>query len=57
MKPKEWDLSGKNALVTVGGDFISSSAILALEEANVSIATSPAELGETMLNAMRKNYT
>ena len=27
MKPKEWDLSGKNALVTVGGDFISSSSI------------------------------
>ena len=27
MKPKEWDLSGKNALVTIGGDFISNSAI------------------------------
>ena len=37
MKPKEWDLSGKNALVTVGGDFISSSAILALEEAGANV--------------------
>ena len=37
MKPKEWDLSGKNALVTIGGDFISNSAILALEEAGANV--------------------
>jgi len=37
MKPKEWDLSGKNALVTIGGDFISNSAILALQEAGANV--------------------
>ncbi|MBS95706.1 MAG: SDR family oxidoreductase [SAR202 cluster bacterium] len=37
MKPKEWDLSGKNALVTAGGDFISNAAIVALEEAGANV--------------------
>jgi NAD(P)-dependent dehydrogenase (short-subunit alcohol dehydrogenase family) len=38
MKPKEWDLSGKNALITVGGNIIGPSAIAALQESGANVA-------------------
>ena len=54
--PKDKRMGHAGAIIS-GNKGTAESKILALEEANVSIATSPAELGETMLNAMRKNYT
>ena len=54
--PKGKRMGHAGAIIS-GNTGTAESKIRALEKANVLIAPSPAKLGETMLSAMRKNYT
>ena len=48
---------GHAGAIIQGNKGTAESKIKALQEANFLIASSPAKLGETRLNAMQKSYT